>query len=136
MRSPKEVSVGMDKVHEGGALGRLVGQGEEPGGGSPFGNQRPSTYSYPVRQTLDTSRGKEQRLIQVMRHQNYNNAKLLGVVNKVYKTRFKTQNSRVPGWFSRLSVGLHSSGHDLMVREFEPHIGLSAVCTEPTSDPP
>ena len=28
-----------------------------------------------------------------------------------------------------------SSGHDLTVHEFEPHIGLSAVSTEPPSDP-
>ena len=27
------------------------------------------------------------------------------------------------------------SGHDLSVREFEPHMGLSAVSTEPASDP-
>ena len=27
------------------------------------------------------------------------------------------------------------SGHDLMVREFEPHIRLSAVSTEPAWDP-
>ena len=30
---------------------------------------------------------------------------------------------------------LTSSGHDLAVREFEPHVGLSAVGTEPASDP-
>ena len=29
---------------------------------------------------------------------------------------------------------LTGSGHDLVVREFEPHIGLSAVSTEPASD--
>ena len=29
-----------------------------------------------------------------------------------------------------------SSGHDLTVREFKPHMGLSALSTEPTSDPP
>ena len=28
-----------------------------------------------------------------------------------------------------------SAGHDLMVREFEPHIGLTAVSTEPAWDP-
>ena len=37
------------------------------------------------------------------------------------------------------SVGLASdfdSGHDLKVCEFKLHIGLSALSTEPTSDPP
>ena len=33
-----------------------------------------------------------------------------------------------------LTLGF-SSGHDLMVREFEPHMGLSAVSTEPALDP-
>ena len=35
-----------------------------------------------------------------------------------------------PGWLSRLSVDF-GSGHDLMVREFEPCIGLCAVSSEP-----
>ena len=41
-----------------------------------------------------------------------------------------------PGWLSRLSIHLlFSLGDDLMVHEFKPCIGLSAVSTEPTSDP-
>ena len=35
-----------------------------------------------------------------------------------------------PGWLSQLSVQL-GSGHDLMVREFEPHVGLCADSLEP-----
>ena len=30
---------------------------------------------------------------------------------------------------------LNGSGHDLMVREFQPRFGLSAVSPEPASDP-
>ena len=33
-----------------------------------------------------------------------------------------------PGWLSRLSIG---SGHDLAVREFEPHVGLCDDSSEP-----
>ena len=39
-----------------------------------------------------------------------------------------------PGWLSRLSIDF-GSGHGLIVHEFEPHIGLSAVSTEPALDP-
>ena len=35
-----------------------------------------------------------------------------------------------PGWRSRLSVRLQP-GHDLAVREFEPHVGLGADGSEP-----
>ena len=40
----------------------------------------------------------------------------------------------MPGWFSQL-VSDFSSGPDLMVPGFKPHIRLSTVSTEPTSDP-
>ena len=39
-----------------------------------------------------------------------------------------------PGWLSQLRSDF-GSGHDLMVRGLEPHIGLSAVSAEPASDP-
>ena len=54
--------------------------------------------------------------------------------NPLTPVDFKTQFSAHLGG----SVGLvtnFSSGHDLTVREFEPYMGLSAVSTEPTSDP-
>ena len=35
-----------------------------------------------------------------------------------------------PGWRSRLSVRLQP-GHDLALREFEPHVGLGADGSEP-----
>ena len=39
----------------------------------------------------------------------------------------------VPGWFSQLSINF-SSGHDLTISRFEPHIGLCADSTEPALD--
>ena len=44
----------------------------------------------------------------------------------------------MPGWLSRLSVQLRLMVLmvlDLMVREFKPHVGLTAVSTEPALDP-
>ena len=41
---------------------------------------------------------------------------------------FKKRQAGAPGWLSQLSSG---SGHDLTVREFEPHVGLCADSSEP-----
>ena len=43
-----------------------------------------------------------------------------------------------PGWLSRLSVWFLGFGsvHDLMVREFEPHVKLWAAGVEPVWDSP
>ena len=39
-----------------------------------------------------------------------------------------------PGWLAQLSVPL-GSAHDIGVHEFEPHVGLAAINSEPASDP-
>ena len=46
--------------------------------------------------------------------------------------KFKQSKMGVPGWLSQVSD--FGSGHDLRVHEFEPHIELSVVSAEPTSD--
>ena len=40
---------------------------------------------------------------------------------------------RVPGWLSQLGVDF-SSGHDLTVHEFKPHVGLCVDSAEPAWD--
>ena len=49
------------------------------------------------------------------------------------KLREESVSVHLGGSVSKVSD--FSSGHDLAVPEFEPHFGLSAVSTEPASDP-
>ena len=49
-------------------------------------------------------------------------------------SRFK-ETTNWGTWLAQLVKCPTSAHHDLTVREFEPHIGLSAVSAEPTSDP-
>ena len=47
----------------------------------------------------------------------------------------KYKNLGVPGWLSRLCLTFDfSSGHDLMVHEFKPHVGLHTGSVEPAWD--